>query len=78
MHDTESVNSSISIDDFFQNANCLSFWNGLASLYHFGEVSAITELGDDAGMGFEGDDLVKFDYVLEVTKESEYFHLVIE
>ena len=50
MDNTESIDSSISIDDFFQNIDWLSLRDGLASFDHFGEVTSITKLSDNAGM----------------------------
>ena len=78
MNNPKSVDTSISIDDFFEDADWLSFRNCFASFDHFGKISTITKLGDDTCVGFKRNDLVEFYYVLEVTKESKDFHLVIK
>ena len=72
------IDSPISVDYLFEDADWLSFWDGFAGFNHFGEVSPVAEFSNDAGVEFEGDDLVEFDDVLEVAEKSEYFHLVIE
>ena len=74
----EFIDSSISIDDLFKNADCLFFRNDFSQFDHFSEVSSITELGDDASMRYEGYDLVEFDDVLDVGEQSKDFHFVVE
>ena len=58
MHDTKFIDASISVDDLFEDRNCFPFWDGSAGFDHFAEVSALAEFGDDAGVGFEREDLV--------------------
>ena len=78
VNNAETVDSPISVDDFFEDGDWLSFGDGLSGFNHFGEVSPVAEFSNDAGMEFEGDDLVEFDDVLEVAEKSEDFHLVIK
>ena len=50
MDDAKLIDSSISIDDLFENIDCLFFGDCFPHLDHFGKVAPIAELGDDAGM----------------------------
>ena len=48
MDDSKSVDSSIAVDDLFENLKSLSFGNGAAGLDDLAEVTALAKLGDYA------------------------------
>ena len=52
MDDSKSVDSSIAVDDLFENLKSLSFGNGAAGLDDLAEVTALAKLGDYAGVAF--------------------------
>ena len=68
MNYAKFIDSSISIDDLFKNADCLFFRNGLSKLDHFSQIASITELGDDTGVWFKRYNLVELDDVLDVSE----------
>ena len=78
MDDSKSVDSSIAVDDLFENLKSLSFGNGAAGLDDLAEVTALAKLGDYAGVAFGWEDLVHFDHVLEVAEQTQNLDLVVQ
>ena len=78
MDNTESINSSISVDNFFKDAKGFSFWYNFSGFDHFAKITAIADLGDDAGVWLKGDDFVQFNDILQIAEHSKNLHLIIE
>lgn len=76
--DAEAVNATITVDDLREYADGLALGHLLMFLDEAGQVSAVAELGDDAGVGLEGDDFVELDDVLEVVEDLEDVDFVAE
>ena len=58
MHNSKSVDPSISIDNFFQNSNWLPLRNGFSTLDDFSQIPSITELSNDASMWLQWYDFI--------------------
>lgn len=69
--DAEAVDATITVDDLREDVDGLALGHLLVLLDEAGEVSSVAELGDDAGVGLEGDDFVELDDVLEVVEDLE-------
>jgi len=66
MYNSESVDSSIAIDDLFKYLECLLFWYASTRLNDFAKITSIAKLGNYAGVGVCGDNFMHFYHVLEV------------
>ena len=69
--DAVAIDLLIAIDDLREDIERLLLGDGPTLLDEFAEVSAVAELGDDAGVGLERDDFVEPDDVLEVVEHSQ-------
>ncbi len=78
MDDSESVDSSIAVDDLFEDFESLSFRNVPPSFDHLAEVASVAKLSDYAGVAFGREDLVDFDDVLEIAKQTQNLDFVVE
>ena len=78
MNNSEFIDSPVAIDDLFEDTNGFFFRNVFPCLNHFCQVASIAELGDDTGMGLEGNDLVELDDVFYVGEQLEDFNFVAE
>lgn len=78
MYYAEAMDATITVDDLRQHVNGLALCHFLMFLDELGQVAAVAELGDDAGVGLERDDFVKFDDVLQVVEDLKDVDLVAE
>jgi hypothetical protein len=78
MHYSESVDSSITIDDLFKYLDCLALWDASTRLDDFAEITSITKFGNYAGVGLGGDNFMHFYHILKVAKQTQYLYLVVE
>lgn len=70
MYNAKSVDSSIPCDNLFKDLECLLFWDASARLDDLAEIATIAKLGDYAGVGLSGDDLMHFDDVLQIAEKT--------
>lgn len=69
MYYAEAMDATITVDDLREDVNGLPLSHFLMFLDEPGQIAAVAEFGNDAGVGLERNDFVEFDDVLQVVED---------